>query len=396
MNYRLTRQQLLIDLYAAFYDARRHKADKPYVKCFEENLKEELERLCDDLWTRKYEAEPSRCFIVEYPKKREVFAAQFRDRIVHHLYFNYTHTLFERTFIQDTYSCIKRRGTLYGIERLYGHIRQESLNYTIPCWVLSLDIRGYFMHIDRKRLLEIATDSFLRMSGHRVAKGRAERWKDVIDTDFILWLTGKVVMLDPTQDCIILGSRDDWSGLDRDKSLFSTDSGIGLPIGNLTSQLFSNVYLNVLDQFMKRELKCRHYCRYVDDARIVSCDRKWLLGIVPVIERFLEERLHLQLHKGKMRISCIYHGVEFLGGYLRPYRKYVSNKALRRMRTKMSETNGSDVAFLWRSVCSYLGLMAHYSSYNIRRDMFVRPRYIRVSCMDRRLSKMYKPYCITK
>ena len=129
MEYKLTREALLKDLYVAFYDARRHKANKPYVRYFERDLKEEIESLCDELWNRTYQAQPSRCFIIDYPKKREVFAAQFRDRVVHHLYFNYAHEMFERTFIQDTYSCIKNRGTLYGINRLAKHIRSESLNY---------------------------------------------------------------------------------------------------------------------------------------------------------------------------------------------------------------------------------------------------------------------------
>lgn len=118
MGYTLTREDLIRDLYIAFYDARKHKTTKSYVLEFESNLKEEIEKLCDELLTRSYKPLPSTCFIVNYPKKREIFAAQFRDRIIHHLYYNYTGELFERTFIQDTYSCIKGRGTHYGISRL--------------------------------------------------------------------------------------------------------------------------------------------------------------------------------------------------------------------------------------------------------------------------------------
>lgn len=111
----LTRQQLLIDLYQAYYDARKHKSARSYVRKWEYNLKENMEELCDALMSRSYNPLPSKCFIVDYPKKREIFAAMFRDRIVHHLYFNYTHKLYERTFIQDSYSCIRNRGTHYGI-----------------------------------------------------------------------------------------------------------------------------------------------------------------------------------------------------------------------------------------------------------------------------------------
>ena len=115
--YRLTRQQLLYDLYVAFEDAARHKHKMSYVVKFERELAENLNALCDDLLTHRYRALPSKCFVVEYPKLREVFAAMFRDRVVHHLYFRYTHQLFERTFIADSYSCIKAStgcGSIYG------------------------------------------------------------------------------------------------------------------------------------------------------------------------------------------------------------------------------------------------------------------------------------------
>lgn len=98
----LTRERLLRDLYVAFYDARRHKSVRSYVRHWEDGLKANMDVLCDDLLTRTYRPMPSKCFIVDYPKKREIFAAMFRDRIVHHLYFNYTHELFESTFIADS------------------------------------------------------------------------------------------------------------------------------------------------------------------------------------------------------------------------------------------------------------------------------------------------------
>ena len=153
MSYTLTYDQLFHDLHLAYYDARRHKRRKAYQLEFEMRLEQNLKRLCDELWTRTYQPRPSTCFIINDPKKREVFAAQFRDRIVHHLYYNYTHELFERTFIHDSYSCIRKRGTHFGIHRLDQHIRQESRNYTRPCYVLKMDVKGYFMNIDRRILL---------------------------------------------------------------------------------------------------------------------------------------------------------------------------------------------------------------------------------------------------
>ena len=153
MKYILTKKALKLDLYAAFLCAKQHKSNKPYVKTFEKNLMKNLESLADDLLARRYNPEPSSCFVVERPMKREVFAAQFRDRVVHHLYYNYTHVLYEHTFVADCYSCVPERGTHFGIERLRKHILSESRNYQRKCYVMSLDIRCYFMHINRELLL---------------------------------------------------------------------------------------------------------------------------------------------------------------------------------------------------------------------------------------------------
>lgn len=202
----LTRQQLLRELYIAFYDARKGKAERSYVRKWESNLKENMELLCDDLYYRRYKPLPSKCFIVDYPKKREIFAAMFRDRIVHHLYFNMTHRMYERTFIQDTYSCIKDRGTHYGIGRITDFCRKESHNWQRKCYVMHLDIRGYFMHIVRKKLLEIATTSLKQMATHRISNRSSLKWEDVTDMDFVCYLTEIVVMLDPRTNCIVVGS----------------------------------------------------------------------------------------------------------------------------------------------------------------------------------------------
>lgn len=261
----LTRAQLLSDLSQAYFDARRHKRSRHYQRTFEARTDENLSALCGELYSRCYQAGPSTCFLVKDPKLREVFAAQFRDRIVHHLYYNYTHKMLERTFIADSYSCIKGRGTHYGIDRLAHHIRQVSENWHSPCYVLKMDIKGYFMHINRERLLQITLRQLRRLSPRRMCMGSQHRWRDCVDMDFLEWLSSEIIMLDPTVGCKVQGNPEEWSNLPHDKSLFHSPQGCGLPIGNLTSQLFSNVYLNELDQFMKRRLHCRHYGRYVDD-----------------------------------------------------------------------------------------------------------------------------------
>ncbi|MBO5758458.1 MAG: RNA-directed DNA polymerase [Rikenellaceae bacterium] len=380
--YKLTRAQLLYDLYVAFEDAARGKHKMSYVRKFEENLAENLNLLCDELLSRTYIALPSKCFIVSYPKKREIFAAMFRDRIVHHLYFNYTHHLYERTFIADSYSCIKGRGTHYGIERLQQHIRQASLNWQEKCYAMSLDIRGYFMHIDRKRLLKIASDSLRKMSSHRV--GLTDEvpipsgviltanttWAEIRDFDFLLWLTEQIVMLDPMENCIIVGEPSDWDGLDPAKCMRFVEKGLALPIGNLTSQLFSNVYLNIFDQYAKRVLLCRYYGRYVDDSVMIDPDREWLLAQVPKVREFLLDELGLELHQGKIHIQEVHKGVEFLGTFVKPYREYVSNRTLERMQKKLQQVDLRNREAALRSVNSYLGIMSHTASYNLRRSMF--------------------------
>lgn len=368
-SYRLTWEQLLEDLYGAYYDARKHKSSKPYVKRFEENLDENLKELCNELYYRRYKPLPSSCFIVTEPKKREVFAAEFRDRIVHHLYYNYTHKIYERTFIYDTYSCIKGRGTHFGVKRLQGHIRKESQNYTVPCHAMYGDIRGYFMHIVRIRLLNICMKTLDKMSMHKISKYREERWKDVVDMEFVSYLTCEIVMLNPINGCVLIGSPSEWDDLPHDKSLYFTPEGSGLPIGNLTSQLFSNVYLNEFDQFVKRVLKCRHYARYVDDFRIVCTVKERLLEMVPKIKVFLSVQLGLSFHEGKMKITSVWHGVEFLGAWLKPHRIYTSREAVVRIRMKLHVLARGSREKWYGALNSYCGVLSHWNNFNLRKKL---------------------------
>lgn len=383
----LTRQQLLLDLYQAYYDAKRHKSKRSYVRKWEANMKQNMEELCDDLYYRRYVPMQSKCFIVDYPKKREIFAAMFRDRIVHHLYFNYTHVLFERTFIQDTYSCIKDRGTHYGIGRITDFCRKESRNWQRKCYVMHLDIRGYFMHIVRKRLLEIAVSSLRKMSTHKIHKHSERTWGDLLDMDLIIWLTEVIVMLDPKENCVICGDLSDWIGLDPAKSMLHLAEGLGLPIGNLTSQLFSNVYLNLLDQFVKRNLKCKYYGRYVDDAAIVCADKEKLLSMVPEIRRFLKAELGLDLHMGKLEISEVHHGVEFLGSFIKPYRTYISHHALERMKRKIADFDFSRPWKVIRSVNSYLGIFRHTSSFKLSRKLLMTKEIMKIGIFSQDMTK---------
>ena len=384
-GYRLTRPQLLYDLYVAFYDAARRKHKMSYVKKFEHNIAMNINELCDDLMTRRYKAQPSKCFVVTYPKKREVFCASFRDRVVHHLYFRYTHQLFERTFIADSYSCIQGRGTHYGISRMRSHIRAASLNWQEKAYAMSLDIRGYFMHINREKLLKIATESLKRMSSHKVGMDVAvpvpsgvmltprTTWADIRDFGFILWLTEQIVTLDPMENCITVGDLSEWDDIDHAKCMRFAEPGVALPIGNLTSQLFSNVYMNVFDQFIKRDIGCRHYGRYVDDSVQVDPDREWLIRQVPREREFLADELGLQLHMGKLHVQEIHRGIEFLGAFIKPYREYVSNKTLARMTKKIREIDLRNEERAQRTISSYIGILSHTASRHITLDLMSKP-----------------------
>lgn len=358
----LTKDLLRLDLYIAYNKAIKHKKNKPYVKAFAKKLNENIENLLDDLWNRTYVPEPSICFIISHPKKREVFAASFRDRIVHHLYYMYTSEFFERTFIEDAYSCIKNRGTNYGIDRLKYHLASETLNYTKEAYALKIDIKGYFMNIDRNILLNIA----LKTINHYK---NVQYFNKKLDFDFIEWLTKEIILLDCTHNCIYISKKEEYIGLAKSKMLSSTPPHCGLPIGNLTSQLFSNVYLNLLDHYVKQVLKFKHYGRYVDDAFIICEDKKRILEAIPKIEKFLNNVLHIELQKGKTKINKASYGVEFLGAFVKPFRTYVSNQCLRRIK-KTLFVKHKDEQQRVHSKISKIGYLSQYKSYNIRKKLF--------------------------
>ena len=353
-----TKKTLLADLIVAYHDARRHKRVRTYQTRFEMNQETELVKLRDELLERRYKPLPSTCFIIHDPKMREVFAAEFRDRVVHHLFYNYTHTLFERTFIADSYSCIEGRGTHYGVARLKKHIRSCSQSWTKPCYVLKLDIKGYFMSIKRTRLLDICRN-ILKKQQRKVCG---------IDWEIVDYLLESICLLNPVDNCRVLGDRKEWNLLPKEKSLFNSKLGFGLPIGNLSSQLFSNVYLGVLDNFMKRELKCRRYGRYVDDAYVVSSSKEELYDIVPMVRQFLADELELELNEDKVRVIDAYKGVEFLGAFIKPYRTYPATRSLHRMRGRMKSLDWSERPNRTQArVNSILGVLSHYDCYQMRK-----------------------------
>lgn len=372
----LDKERLLFDLYIAFFCAKRHKPNLSYVLAYEKNLHTNLVALRDALFERQYVPKPSICFIIHDPKTREIFAAEFEDRIVHHLYYNYTHEMYERTFIADSYSCIKGRGMHYGVERLCMHIRKESLNYTEDCYVLQIDISGYFVNINRNILLGECLFIINKMAGKRIHHSSPVTWEMKVDIDFVLYLTRVIVLLDPTINCIRVGDPSAWGTVPANKLMENSPRDCGLPIGNLTSQLFSNVFLNILDQYIKRVLRCKHYGRYVDDSFIVSADREYLKSLIPLIETFLWERLRLKVNKGKTKITNVRRGVQFLGAFVKPWRTYISSSTLQRIDAGLTNLKDCEATRVVNALNSYCGVLVHHSSRDVRCSLFMKNKWI--------------------
>ncbi len=374
-RYKLSKEQLLLDLFRAYKDARRHKRKKIKQVEFEIDMEKHLIDLRNELWNRIYKPRASMCFIIREPKKREIFAAGFKDRIVHHLYFNYVAPIFDRTFIVDSYSCRKGKGTHYGVKRLVSHIRSCSDNYKKNCYVLKCDIKGYFMNIHRQRLLDICNECLDKMACHK-SNEKGKNWSERVDFEFVKYLGAAIIQNNPVKNCILKGRKSDWDGLPMSKSLFKTRKGCGLPIGNLTSQLFSNVYMNIYDQFVKRQCGRHYYGRYVDDSYIVGNSKAELRNLIEILKTELKDKLGLELHPDKTSIKKIDYGIDFLGVYVKPYREYVRNSTKKRIMSAINRLSGGVGKMIEHSVNSYLGIMGHYKSYNLRRKIFCSRKYI--------------------
>jgi len=363
-------QQIIRDLFRAYYDARRHKHGSDSALAFELNYESNLLTLARELADGIYQVGPSTCFVVKKPCRREVFAADFRDRVVHHLIFNYISPLFERTFIYDSYSCRVGKGTSLGIKRCGHFIRSCSRNYARDCHILKLDIQGYFMSID-KRILYGKIE--------RVVKNYAGFCP--FDKTWLLALIHQVAFNDPTKNCVIKGKREDWFGLPKSKSLFFSKPDCGLPIGNLTSQLFANIYLDDFDHFVKNTLgKGGYYGRYVDDMVIVHQDKEYLKSVIPLIRNYLSDKLSLTLHPKKIYLQHYKMGVAFLGAILKPYRQYILNRTkgnclakIRIWNKIVADNNGKLseelLAKFTASLNSYLGMMKQFNTYKLRKKI---------------------------
>lgn len=355
---------LLKDLFQAYFDARRNKRNTSNQLAFEMNYEANIFDLYQELKEQEYNISQSICFIVFHPVQREIFAGNFRDRVIHHLVFNALNPVFEKKFIYDSYSCRTGKGPLFGIKRVQHFYRSCSDNYKKESFFLKLDIEGYFMSIDKTILLKKIKKTLLQ--------------KQVPYAEFWLWLLEIIIFHDATKNCIIKGEKFDWHGLPHTKSLFYAPEKKGLPIGNLTSQLFGNIYLNDLDHFMKSTLKCKYYGRYVDDFVIIHPEKSFLTSLVPQIKEFLSENGQLTLHPKKIHLQECTKGIPFLGAVIKPYRIYLRSRIKGSFFKKIQYWNsqckkvsfGSQEKVRCQSCLnSYLGLMKHFNTFHLRQKM---------------------------
>ena len=360
----------LADLFSAYYACRRSKRKTHNALAFEIDYESNLVTLWRDINEGRYRPGRSIAFIVDQPVKREIFAADFRDRIVHHLIIAKLNPLFEKSFIFDSYACRVGKGTIFGIDRVEKFIRRASQNYSIDAYVLKLDISGFFMNIDTNILWErleiFITDKY-----------------EGLDKEILLRLCKIIIFTRPADNCVIRGSPKNWLGLPTNKSLFSAKNGCGIPIGNLSSQVFANFYLNTFDHYLKKELGIKYYGRYVDDFIIVHKDYDYLLKLIVLIREYLRSNLGLTLHPKKIHLQHYSRGLNFLGATIMPGRRYVGNRAkgnfanfLKSAEVALASQDEPPLFNFYQDFVSttnsYLGLFTHHNSYRLRKRMLKR------------------------
>ncbi len=315
------------NLLEAFRRARKGKSSKLYVKEFETNLRNNIKELEIELKLFCYRPKPLETFILRDPKTRKISKSHFKDRIVHHAICILLESIYEKHFIYDSYANRKGKGTLKAIERFDKFKRKVSKNNTLKCYILKSDIYHYFENVHHTILLKLLE-------------------KQVKDKEFINLIK------------IILEN-------------FSSEKS--MPLGNLTSQFFANVYLNELDQFVKYKLKVKYYIRYVDDFVIFDTSKNKLNSYKLKIEEFIQDSLNLKLHPNKTSIILMNQGVDFLGVRIFYNHKLLRKKNLRKFKRNYenykTEFNSNNLEF--DNINEFLEGWSAYakntSSYNLRK-----------------------------
>lgn len=357
----------LTDIFEAYYDCRRHKRNTYGTLEFELHYELECIKLWKEIESRTYTLRPCTAFIVRDPVQREIFASHFRDRVIHHLIARRLEPILEKILIHDVYNSRKGKGTHYGIQRIDHFMRSCSENYQKNAYILKLDISWFFMSIDRSLLWQKIQDLICR----------PEIQED--EQDIFCYLIRIIIFSDPKKWMKICGQRTDWIGLPKSKSLFCAEYWKWLPIGNLTSQIFSNIYMHEFDVFIKKILRIRYYGRYVDDFILIHRDREYLKSCIMKIRIFLAEKLELKLHPKKIYLQHFSKWALFLGTYIKPWRKYVGRRtkgnfykcidSINRRWKNPDPLSDKENIHILAQVNSYLGLMWHSDSYRFREKM---------------------------
>jgi len=321
------------NIFQAWEEFKKGKRKKHDVQVFERNLEDNLFGLQYELAKKTYRHGNYHQFYVNDPKRRHIHKAEVCDRIVHHLLYKYLYKLFDKTFVYDSYSCRLDKGTHRAVKRLEYFSRKLSKNYTRDFWSLKLDIKQFFASVDHEIL----------------SKFIAKKVKDID----VLWLIGEVINSYSSSEV----EKQTKEVLDKTRTV---DAKKGIPLGNLTSQIFANIYLNQLDRFIKHNLKIKYYLRYADDFMILDNGASRLLHYNDILKSLLAENLKLELHPAKISFRKFSWGIDFCGYIVLPHYIKPRTKTKRRIFKKTLNSKISNQAFQ-----SYLGYFSHANSYNL-------------------------------
>ena len=338
------------ELFQAYYDCRKNKRNTWNALKFEQRLERNLMDLYYELLSNSYSPGKSIMFVITHPKPREVWAADFRDRIVHHLLYNRYSSVFYKRFICDSYACIPEKGTLRAANRVQHFIRAATKNHTQPAWFLKADIANFFVTIDKQIL-----DNLL-------AKHITNPWW--------AWLMRVILHKDPKENVHIKSKQELLDKVPVHKSLLNAPNGFGLPIGNLSSQFFANVYLNELDQYAKHKLKLKYYARYVDDIIAIGSSGNELNNAYEKMSEFAKHNLSIQFHPNKKEINLVSHGVNFVGYVIKPHCKYLRRSTIDSLYLRSSQRKNFES--LRATINSYFGMLRNADAYNERRRAAMR------------------------
>lgn len=306
------------NLLSAWKEFLRGKRKRKDVLDFQLHLMDNIFSIHTDIKLHTYNHDIYEFFVISDPKRREIHKATVRDRLVHRAIYRVMYPYFDQKFIEDSFSCRKNKGTHKAIEQFREYSYEASDGYRHTLWVLKCDVRNFFASIDQNILLKIL--------------GKNISDKDIID------IFKNIIF-----------------------SFCSTEPGKGLPLGNLTSQLLVNVYMNEFDQWMKSQIKIPYYIRYADDFVIMSTSRKYLENIFVKIRNFLLDTLHLDLHPDKVFIKTLASGVDFLGWVYFPTHCVLRTVTKRRMLKKLASNSSPE------TIQSYLGLLSHGNTHKLQK-----------------------------